>query len=563
MVTRIHHLDSLTIDKIAAGEVIEMPASCVKELIDNALDAGATEVQIEIVLGGRELIRVTDNGCGMCKEDVLACIERHATSKITTVEDLDHLVLRGFRGEALSSIVAISQLTITSAEQSDATTGQILKATSLVAEGGVVKRVLDTSGRGGTSLEVRSLFYNVPARRKFLKSPHKDTQEISKVVTLLALSAPSVGFRLIVDGLQTLFCQPVADGSTVTRICSLFGEPFQSDSFEVHQEQDGFSLHGIIASPSQARSTRAAQYLIVNGRPVHSLPISYAVKNGYGTAIEQGKHPAFALHLTLEAGMIDINVHPQKREIRLADEEWVRVLIQEAISKTLFGSFVSSPSIDSPSTPPFQPVEYPFPDGSTFDEPLLALEEKTEEKPVALAVIGDVAVFRSSSDRMLLLDLKQAMKAIWYRELDQQTSGCATTPLLVPIPLHCTVAEAALLRPRVPLLEKLGFMVREIGPTLFSVDGLPAHLDEVDVRKLLFCIVEDGDNHGAQRNKRLASLYTASMKWLHHPIATPIAQAIFSKWENHGSPQMAPDGSCCCSYCDGCHLKEWVAKGVT
>lgn len=573
MASRIHHLDSLTIDKIAAGEVIEIPASCVKELIDNSLDAGATEILIEISLGGRERIRITDNGCGMSKEDVVASIERHSTSKIKGVEDLEHLMLRGFRGEALSSIVAISHLTIISAEATEAGNGAVLPATSLMAEGGQIRAVVETFGKPGTTVEVSSLFYNVPARRKFLKSPHKDTQEIIKIVTLLALSAPSVGFHLIADGKQLLHCHPVKDNNIVTRIRALFGDPFQeSGSFEIHHDQEGFSLHGVIGSPSQARSTRSAQHLVVNGRPVHSLPISYAVKNGYGTAIEQTKHPVFALHLSVDASMIDINVHPQKREIRLADEEWIRVLVQEAISKALFGSFASLPQTGFTNVAPHCGyIENGFSDPISVDQPLLPLESiATYKEPIIpVVVIGDVALFKPphhllkpcvSHDQLLLLDLKQAMKTIWFMELEQKDTPVVTDLLLVPITIECTVAEAAKISMHIPLLEKLGFVVRAMGPSVFTVEGLPAQLIDTDVRKLIFDILEGEGRVEFQKSKRLASIYVSSMRCLQHPILPEIAQTIFAKWATHGYPKIAPDGSFCFSYCDGSLLKEWISK---
>lgn len=195
MVQRIHRLDSLTIDQIAAGEVVDAPASCIKELIENALDAGATNIRVEASVGGRECIRVVDNGCGMCREDVIASIERHATSKLRAIGDLETLSSLGFRGEALASIAAVSRMTITSAEKDPSSPVGV--ATTLAVEGGVVSSVLETKAPPGTAVEVRSLFYNVPARRKFLKTPARDSVDILKTLTYMALAAPQAAFLLL------------------------------------------------------------------------------------------------------------------------------------------------------------------------------------------------------------------------------------------------------------------------------------------------------------------------------------------------------------------------------
>ena len=508
MPQRIRHLDSLTIDQIAAGEVIDVPASCVKELVENSLDAGATDIIVEVSLGGREFIRVTDNGCGMGKEDVITSIERHSTSKLEHIDDLERIMSRGFRGEALASIVAISHVTITSAEKNDgeafaklaiaicevpakgrasistkpivvtmgeersklypsrheqsavasfakASGGQICPATTLVAAGGKISSVIETHAPQGTFIEVASLFFNVPARRKFLKSPAKDTQDIIKTVTCLALAAPGVAFRVIVDGRQVIGVAEELSEPLNSRIRALLKDPFQNDAFEVHHSRDGFSLTGLIADPRQARSTRSGQYLIVNGRTVTSLPISYAVKAAFGATCEEGKHPLFALHMSLDPSSIDVNVHPQKKEVRFADEEWVRMLTQEAVQRHYLGKkgFPHRAARACPylrrAEPPSDMPDDPFAPwrGSEVEEApslpfVLPKSSCPSSAPLCLAVMGDVALiqpprkpttpFPVHDGALLLLDLRQAMRAVVFQDLEDTSQPIRTELFLAP-----------------------------------------------------------------------------------------------------------------------------------
>jgi DNA mismatch repair protein MutL len=587
MSQRIHHLDSLTVDQIAAGEVIDVPASCVKELVENSLDAGATDIVAEVSLGGRELIRVTDNGCGMGREDVITSIERHSTSKLQCIDDLERITSRGFRGEALASIVAISHVAITSAEwNADA---PVCVATTLVAEGGKISSVIETHAPHGTTIEVTSLFFNVPARRKFLKSPAKDTQEVIKTVTCLALAAPHVAFRLIVDGRQVIGVAEEQDQPLNARIRALLKDSFYNDAFEVHHSRDGFSLTGLIADPRHARSTRSGQYIIVNGRSVFSLPISYAVKAAFGTTCEEGKHPLFALHLSLDPSTLDVNVHPQKREVRFADEEWVRMLVQESVSEALFGKrgFSSScgfsmpssasPSVAEPSEDPFSAWRY----AEVEEQPVLPLvlpySSGPSSAPLCLAVMGDIALIqppRKSDpplpiphDALLLLDLRQAMRTVVFQDFENTSQQPRTELFLVPIAFDCSSQEASLIIHNIPHLEKMGFVLRLIGPQTFLIEGAAKPFLDLDMPKFLIDISYEGvfsscDTVQELRNKRLATSYVATMKALHPPIEPEIALTILSSWSQHGFPALSPDGHPCFSQLTSSSLKEWIAKGV-
>jgi DNA mismatch repair protein MutL len=554
---RIHHLDSLTIDKIAAGEVIDVPASCVKELMENALDAGAEDILIEVQLGGRELIRVKDTGCGMCREDVLASIERHATSKIRCVEDLEKLCSMGFRGEALASIVAISRVRITTAERKEGLS--VCEGTTLCVEGGEVKQVCEVAAIPGTTVEVTDLCYNVPARRKFLKSPSKDTQDIIKTVTCLALAWPQVSIKLIVDGKEVIAAQKQA--TAILRAQSLLKESF-GKGFVINHEQEGFCLHGILADPQVSKTNRTGQYLFVNGRYVTSLPISYAVKGGFGTTIDQNKHPQFVLHLTLDQSTIDINVHPQKKEIRFADEEWVRSLVQEKVSESMFGKRTFSFRKSEESWTPFEHPSLPEENSELF-----SLKEITQTQPSAsfgeiVAVVGSIALIRTSSmlNTLTLLDLKSAMKAVLFQELRSAPKIKTPDMLLIPITVECTDQEAAVLSSMLSEFEAEGFLIRAFGPSHFLVEAVPHHLKEADVARFILEALHFPDllreKNQEKRSLRLSSLYVSLMKSLQIPISKETAQAIYTAYLACGSPKLAPDGLPCASCLTDMQLKD-------
>lgn len=569
MQRRIHHLDSLTIDKIAAGEVIDVPASCVKELVENALDAGAEDILIEVQVGGRELIRVTDTGCGMCREDVETAIERHATSKILCVEDLEKISSMGFRGEALASIVAISRVRITSAEKGGES--PLSDATTLVAEGGEVKSIVTTKAPSGTMVEVRDLFYNVPARRKFLKSPSKDTQDIIKVITSLALASPKTSFRLLVDGKEVVFAQKEESGSLVARAKKLLKEPFQN-GFEVHHKEEGCSLCGIVCSPEFAKTNRSGQYLFVNGRSVFSLPISYAVKNGCGSSCEQQKHPQFVLHLTLDPASIDINVHPQKKEIRFADEEWVRAVVQEKVSEAIFGmsrfSFQQEKPFDT-SAGWFSSIGFDTTQGEIFPQLFSVADERPETIPPngyetkVLAVLGGIAVIQTVEmhNQLTLLDIQRAMKAALHSELLEKRSKRHTEVLLLPIMLECSQEEAFLVASMTSEIASQGFLLRPFGPTSFLIEEVPQGLKELDIKECILSMVRHPEilreKNEVARCARLAGLYTSLMQGLHPPISLEFARAVCKRYVEAGSPKVAPDGAACSFSLTCTHIEKF------
>jgi DNA mismatch repair protein MutL len=327
MFKTIFVLSDTAINQIAAGEVVEGPASVVKELVENAVDAGADKISVEIKGGGHFLIEVSDNGKGMERDDVLLSIERFATSKISSLDDLTRLESMGFRGEALAAISSVSKFSIVSS------TGGL--ATGLETAGGKDVNITETSRGRGTTISVASLFYNTPARKKFQKARGPSTTEIVKCITKLSLCHKQCAFSLTVDDKEVFS----VEGSHDKRVEEVLGRGFFSPAIAVNYEGEGLFIKGVIAGPEKYRSNRLGQYLIVNKRNVYSLLVSNAVLAGFGSALGKGDFPLFFLDLTFDPGKIDVNVHPQKKEVRFQEEERVFAMVREAVSSALTGSF--------------------------------------------------------------------------------------------------------------------------------------------------------------------------------------------------------------------------------
>ncbi|MBA3958377.1 MAG: DNA mismatch repair endonuclease MutL [Parachlamydiaceae bacterium] len=334
MVSRIRVLDEHTINKIAAGEVIENPSSVIKELVENSLDAQATDICVEIKGGGRQLIRITDNGCGMNGDDALLCLERHATSKIRDVEDIHAIETMGFRGEAIPSIAAISKFTLITCPTNTPNQG-----TMVIVEGGKILQAAPAVRAPGTTIEVKSLFFNVPVRKKFQKSPAYDANEILKVMSNLALGYPAIKFQLISDSKTLFSTQPHSSTQFVDqlnqRIQDILGSDFLESACAVDITKEDFTLRGIIGLPSTHRPNRTGQYVFINQRAISSSLVSYATRDGYGTSLPTNRHPIFVLHLTLPGSLVDVNVHPQKREVRLRQELILREMITDAVRQAI------------------------------------------------------------------------------------------------------------------------------------------------------------------------------------------------------------------------------------
>jgi DNA mismatch repair protein MutL len=569
---KIKELDSLTIDKIAAGEVIEASASCVKELVDNAVDSGATSIFVEIEAGGRERIVVQDNGCGMCEEDVLRSIRRHTTSKLSSIDDLFSISSRGFRGEALASITSVAKVLISSSMKEDNLA--VTPGTILSVHGGAVQGCESALLLPGTKVVVESLFYNVPARRKFLKSPARDIKEIVKVIEMQAFSAPHIAFKLVADGdLVCSFDAQEDSKSYAKRAINVFSEHFRNNSTLISYQDGNFALDGVIASLQNTRNNRALQFLLVNNRPVTSPFISHTIKAACGASIESGRHPIFALSLQMDQNLLDINVHPQKREVRFANEEEVSRIVYQAVSEALFS--VSASSFCSPSScyesSPFSCMQ-PYERESLFESKEEIQEHVPtllQEESVCLAVLGDMALIALSdvSASLFVLDLRGAMRAILFANLMKEANEVVLQDLLIPSVVDVDAKDYEIFLQGLPVLAELGFLLRSFGQNSFIVESIPAHLSNIDVSKYIVDIFNNGllTSHRLieeDYRKKLAHLQVASMKELRSPISREIAFEIFKQWKTIGMPKRAPDGSFCCASLTSEELKTSVVKGI-
>lgn len=344
MPSKIRVLDEQTINKIAAGEVIENPASVVKELVENSLDAGADDICVEIKGGGRQLIRITDNGCGMNSDDALLCLERHATSKIRDVDDIHEIHTMGFRGEAIPSIASISKFTLMTCQKTDSENNNTnsTMGTMVIIEGGKIIQCCPVARSPGTTIEVKSLFFNVPVRRKFQKSPVYDANEILKMMSSLSLGYPHIKFQLINDQKIELSTH-LPMGNTFhdklgQRIKDILGPDFFESTCPVESTKEEYLIKGFIGLPAFTRHNRTGQYLFINQRAIFSPLVSFAVRDGFGTTLPSNRHPVYVLHLTIPGALVDVNVHPQKREVRLRQEMILKDIIREGISGALQSS---------------------------------------------------------------------------------------------------------------------------------------------------------------------------------------------------------------------------------
>ncbi|HCD17509.1 MAG TPA: DNA mismatch repair endonuclease MutL, partial [Rhodobiaceae bacterium] len=329
----IRRLDEGTINRIAAGEVVERPASAVKELVENAIDAGAQRIDVTLEKGGKSLIRVEDDGCGMSPDDLALSLERHATSKLPDGDEGDNLfriTSLGFRGEALPSIGAVSKMTITTR------TAHASEASTLEVAGGVAGDMRPAAGTRGTRIEVRDLFYATPARLKFLKSDRAETMAVSDTLKRLAMAHAHIGFSLTNDGRQS-FAVPAESGADarLRRLSAIMGRAFGENAVPVHAERDTLRLNGFAGLPTFNHATSQKQYLVVNGRPVRDKLLNGAVRGAYQDFLAGNRHPALALFVDIDPSELDVNVHPAKTEVRFRDSGLVRGMIVGALRAAL------------------------------------------------------------------------------------------------------------------------------------------------------------------------------------------------------------------------------------
>lgn len=527
---KVHILPDRVANQIAAGEVIERPAAAVKELVENALDAGATRIEVEFRHGGRSLIRVEDNGCGMSRDDALLALERHATSKIVEATDLDRLASYGFRGEALPSIASVSRFLLQTRE-----TGSD-SGTEILVNGGKFVHVRDCGRPVGTRMEITHLFNSVPARRKFLKTDQTEGAHIVHCVRLYALACPQTAFTLIEDG-RVIFRSPQC-ASLVERIAEIFGRQIAEGLIELEAAEPGQRISGLIGRPGMGRATRHEMIVFVNSRPVDSRTLNYALIESYHESLPKGRYPLAFVFFECDPAAVDVNVHPAKREIRFRNETQVRGFVIRAVLQRLRETPGFGVRREDPVIPPPVPAAAPVSSGPPpSGRPDLRPEDRATSAPAAVPALhradlgmltrppnavapaaagpaapvpagapaatasgaslappwrfvglahGNYALFETPAG-LVLLDRRAVHERIWFERLREQFRAGAVPSqrLLLPVPVEFDAIAAVLLLDRLEFLHRHGFEVAEFGRNFFRIEAVPAWLEPGDAEPFL------------------------------------------------------------------------------
>lgn len=504
--SRIRLLPEILASQVAAGEVIERPASVVKELVENSIDAGARKVEVSIRRGGISLIRVVDDGCGMDRDDALLSLERHATSKIRTADDLAAIATLGFRGEALPSIASVSRFRLTTREPA------AVAGTEIIVAGGKIETVRDGGEAPGTQIEVRSIFYNLPARRKFLRSENTESRNLEHQLHLQATGHPEIAFAFVRDE-RVVFQLPAAP-SLLDRIRDLHGKDLIDRLVPVVEREDPrMRIRGLIGQAGVSRQTRSQQLVFVNGRAVENAVLTAALREGYHTALMKGQFPVTFLFLDLDPGAVDVNVHPAKREVRFRDPNGVREAVVAAIRQTLESGrqqwqeqfrapAVPVAGIADPG-PARAPEAEPLGPGSAIPattgalpsfpvQPNESLVSHWEPAPPAgvsrpqpfqiIGVLNKLYVLMENQDGLVLVDQHAAHERILFEELRRrmEEQGVPSQRLLLAQTFELAPRDAEWVERNVATLQKMGIGIEPFGQNAFKIDSLPTFLDVAD-----------------------------------------------------------------------------------
>lgn len=517
---KIHVLSEIVANKIAAGEVVERPASIVKELVENSLDAGADQIEIVIRHGGKSLIRVADNGSGMSTEDAELALQRHATSKIEKAEDLSHIGSFGFRGEALPSIAAVSRLTM------QTRTSETSSGTELVVEGGHLTKEKECPAAVGTVIEVRDLFFNTPARRKFLKQDTTELGHIMDTVTCLALAHLQVRFVLDTGDKKPLDLLPTQDLSARAR--ALFGDDWARQTITIRNEIPHIQLYGLIGKPSLASGNRAQQFIFVNRRWVKAYGLSYGLQAGYHGYLMQHQFPAAVLFLELNPQYVDVNVHPTKQQVRLSHETMIKSLIEKTVAAALKGHGDLAPSMKSAETasegsvasPSFQESRVSFeqlvtPESGTFKVAEAVFEGtgvvtaasfkplRIGKGPTVTRVLGQIHrtyILAETDEGYMVVDQHAAHERVMFEALlkNFEAERPAIQGLLMEEVLELHPRQVEVLKQHLSFLNKIGFEVEPFGEKAFVIRGLPSVLKDENPVMLIHQFVDEKESGKAQ-----------------------------------------------------------------
>lgn len=534
---RISVLDEHTANRIAAGEVIERPASVVSELVQNSIDAGATSIAVTIEDGGKELIKVTDNGCGMTRQDAVLSLQRHATSKIRTVEDLDAISTLGFRGEALPSIASVSVMEMITKHETEA------DAVRLEVQAGTIANLESVGAPQGTTISVRKLFFNTPARLKFLKSAQTELGHITDLVGRFAMAYPSIHFRLVHNSREVL--SSPATGNPLNSITQVLGRDVARQLVPISFETPAMRVSGFISNASLTRINRNYQIFFVNGRPVRSKSIAHAIDQAYRGLLQPGRYPVAIIFIELAPELVDVNVHPTKAEVKFSSEQEIHSAVHRAVNAALMAG-AAAPAITSAGdsvqrpAPPLSLTPDPprYRQGAFIDSPgsvdLKAFQEAlarrrenlpdqpdpfvwergvgvpVEESPVpeadfdairtvalsSVKVIGqarDTYIVAQCDDGILIIDQHVAHERVLFDRMleTDESRRPAVQGLVLPITLSLSVREAAIVGQRLDQLRQAGFELEPFGGETYVVRGVPASIKPADAEAVLRDVISE------------------------------------------------------------------------
>jgi DNA mismatch repair protein MutL len=579
----IRPLPDLLISQIAAGEVVDRPASALKELLENSLDAGSTEISVQLADGGIRQIRVSDNGCGIAKDDLAFALARHATSKISSLEDLERVASLGFRGEALASLAAISHFSLASR------VGASAHAWKIEASGGAALPPEPAAVAAGTIVEATDLYFNTPARRKFLRSAQTEYAHSEETFRRAALSRPDVRFSLTHNGRAQRHLQSATANE---RIRAVLGEEFTAAALPVAVESAGFRLQGLAAQPAYSRSSRDAQYLFVNGRYVRDKVLAHAVREAYHDVLHHERHAAYVLFLDLDPAWVDANVHPTKIEVRFRDSRGVHQFVFHALQKAL--SATRAGVVNAGTRPPAATafrndapfysqqagIGFPASEPTAFYARLFgesisagatlfsgdatatvdATEPRTlpptteDEHPLgfALAQLSGIYVLAQNRNGLVVVDMHAAHERIVYEKLKAalDDDGIPTQQLLLPAAMNASALEVATAAENPDTLARLGFELAVVAPNALAVRSVPMSLAQADSAQLARDVLSEIAEFGGSRvlaerqNEMLSTMACHAAVRANRALTVPEMNALLREMEitersgqcNHGRP---------------------------
>jgi DNA mismatch repair protein MutL len=561
--TAIHLLPDHLISQIAAGEVVERPASALKEILENSLDAAADEISVLLMQGGVKQLRVADNGAGIAPGELSLALTRHATSKIATLDDLEHVASLGFRGEALASIASVSRTTITSRTRPER------HAWRVAAEGGAITPREPAALEAGTVVEVSDLYYNTPARRKFLKTEATEYGHCEEAFKRIALSRPHAGFMLQHNGRAQW---RLSAGEPQKRFAEVLGSEFAEQALFLDESAAGLRLWGMAARPAYSRLSRDAQYFYVNGRFIRDKLVAHAIRQAYQDVLHHERHPAFVLFFELDPALVDVNVHPTKTEVRFRDSQAVHRFIFHALHKALAAPVGNpAPAADpalvaamQPAYPTYQPqIPLRAEEGMAFYQTMFGARpgtapttepDQSQEFPLgfAIAQLHGIYVLAQNRQGLVVVDMHAAHERIMYERLKHALDRQAINmqPLLIPVSFNADRLEIATVEEQNTALRDLGFEIAVLSPTTLAVRAVPVMLQDADSVALARAVLADIREFGGsralteRRNAMLATMACHAAVRANRILNIPEMNALLRDMEatersdqcNHGRP---------------------------